>query len=61
MARFARFHPESALAAAVNKFERRFRFMEQYFDRQGHDIEAVDRAALEAAWEHAKKHGIGNP
>ena len=61
VARFARFHPESALAAAVNKFERRFRFMEQYFDRQGHDIEAVDRAALEAAWEHAKKHGIGNP
>ena len=56
VARFARFHPESALAAAVNKFERRFRFMERYFDRQGRDIESVAREDLEAAWEHAKKH-----
>ena len=54
VARFARFHPESALAASVNKFERRFRFMEDYFARQGRDIESVDRGDLEAAWLRAK-------
>ncbi len=54
VARFARFHPESALAASVNKFERRFRFMEAYFARQGRDIESVDRGDLEAAWMRAK-------
>ncbi len=56
VARFARFHPESALAAAVNKFERRFRWMEQHFNRQGRVIETVAREELEAAWEYAKKH-----
>ena len=56
VARFARFHPESALAAAVNKFERRFRCMERYFHHKGRDIEAVAREELEAAWEYAKKH-----
>ncbi len=54
VARFARFHPESALAAAVDKFERRFRHMEAHFARQGRDIESVDRDELEAAWERAK-------
>ncbi len=54
VARFARFHPESALAASVNKFERRFRCMETHFARQGRDIESVDRDELEAAWMEAK-------
>ncbi len=55
VARFAGFHPESALAAAVDKFEQRFRHMEVYFNRQGRDIESVGRAELEAAWERAKQ------
>jgi tetrapyrrole methylase family protein/MazG family protein len=55
VARFARFHPESALAAAVNKFEQRFRHMEAYFGRQGRDIETVAREELEAAWAQAKQ------
>ncbi len=54
VARFARFHPESALAASVNKFERRFRNMESHFARQGRDLASVDRAELEAAWLRAK-------
>ena len=61
LARHLTVDAESALAAANGKFERRFRFMEQYFDRQGHDIEAVDREALEAAWERAKQHGTETP
>ncbi len=55
VARFAHFHPESALAAAVNKFERRFRHMEAQFARQGRDIETVARDELEAAWMRAKQ------
>jgi MazG family protein len=55
VARFAGFHPESALAAAVDKFEQRFRNMEAYFDRQGCDIESVGRDELQAAWERAKQ------
>ena len=54
VARFARFHPESALAASVDKFERRFRLMESDFARQGRDIASADRDELEAAWERAK-------
>ncbi len=56
VARFAGFHPESALAAAVDKFERRFRRMEAYFNQQGRDIESAGRDELEAAWERAKQH-----
>jgi tetrapyrrole methylase family protein/MazG family protein len=55
VARFAGFHPESALAAAVDKFEQRFRNMEAFFDRQGRDIESVGRGELEAAWDRAKQ------
>ena len=55
VARFAGFHPETALAAAVDKFEQRFRSMEVYFGRQGRDIESVGRDELEAAWERAKQ------
>lgn len=56
VARFARFHPESALAAAVKKFERRFRYMEQLFRSRGRDIEEVARSELESAWEDAKQN-----
>ena len=60
VARFARFHPESALAASVNKFERRFRHMESHFGQQGRDIESVDRDELEAAWIRAKAQDSEN-
>jgi MazG family protein len=55
VARFARFHPESALAAAVNKFEQRFRLMETFFRGQGRDIETAARDELESAWDKAKQ------
>jgi tetrapyrrole methylase family protein/MazG family protein len=55
VARFARFHPESALASAVEKFEQRFRAMEAYFSRQGRDIESAARDELEVAWALVKQ------
>lgn len=54
VARFVDFHPETALTAAINKFEQRFRYMEQDFNRQGTEIESASREAMDHAWETAK-------
>jgi tetrapyrrole methylase family protein/MazG family protein len=54
VARFAGFHPETALNQAVSKFERRFRHMEQALTREGLRLEEVAREALETAWVQAK-------
>jgi MazG family protein len=55
VARFARFHPEPALTAAINKFEKRFRHMEQAFKDQGGDIESASRSEMDRAWDAAKQ------
>jgi MazG family protein len=55
VARFVKFHPETALTAAINKFEQRFRYMEQDFNRQGTEIESASREAMDRAWETAKE------
>jgi len=53
--RFAGFHPETALSAAINKFEQRFRHMEQAFSNQGRELESVSREEMDRAWEIAKE------
>lgn len=55
VARFVDFHPETALTAAINKFEQRFRYMEQAFNRQGTEIESASREEMDRAWETAKE------
>jgi len=55
VARFAGFHPETALSAAINKFEQRFRHMEQAFSNQGRELESVSREEMDRAWEIAKE------
>ncbi|HSO19756.1 MAG TPA: nucleoside triphosphate pyrophosphohydrolase [Desulfosarcina sp.] len=55
VARFMGFHPETALTAAIQKFEQRFRHMEKAFREQGGDIESASRDAMDAAWETAKQ------
>lgn len=59
VARFVGFHPETALTAAINKFERRFRFMEHAFSDQGSDIESASREEMDGAWETAKDATAG--
>ena len=54
VARFVGFHPETALTEAIQKFERRFRFMEQRFRHQGSDLESATRAEMDQAWDFAK-------
>jgi MazG family protein len=55
VARFMRFHPETALTAAIRKFERRFRHMEQTFRDGGRELESASRGEMDAAWEDAKR------
>ena len=55
VARFAGFHPETALTAAINKFEQRFRHMEQAFNNQGRELESASREEMDHAWETAKE------
>jgi MazG family protein len=54
VARFMKFHPETALTAAINKFEQRFRSMENAFRRRGEDLEGATREEMDRAWEAAK-------
>ena len=55
VARFARFHPETATTAAIRKFNRRFQWMEQAADAQGRNLEDIGRAEMEQLWKMAKK------
>lgn len=55
VARFMGFHPETALTAAINKFEQRFRYMEQAFNHQGAELESASREEMDGAWETAKE------
>ena len=54
VARFARIHPETALAEAVVKFERRFRYMEGALAAGGATVASTSREELDRRWEEAK-------
>jgi ATP diphosphatase len=50
------FESEEIMRAANNKFERRFRAMEQYLASQGHnDLTQLELEQMEAAWQEIKK------
>jgi MazG family protein len=55
VARFMKFHPETALTAAIHKFEQRFRCMENAFRNEGRDLEGASREEMDRAWEAAKE------
>ena len=55
VARFAGFHPESAVAASTDKFEKRFRHMEQRLSADGQSLDTVPREHLEDLWDAAKR------
>lgn len=55
VARFARIHPEMALAGSIQKFEKRFRHMEKMISAKGRDLESCPQDELEKYWEQAKK------
>lgn len=54
VARFSGVHPETALAAAVQKFERRFRRMEAIAADSGRDLESLPQSEKDRIWETIK-------
>lgn len=55
LARHLDIDAEAALTAASRKFERRFRLMETDLGAQDREMSTMDAAALDTAWEAAKK------
>ena len=55
LARHLDVDPEQALAVANNKFERRFRDMEQAVTDAGKDLGQESLASLEQEWQAAKR------
>lgn len=56
VARFAGFHPETALASATSKFEGRFRVMEENLHREKIDLKRLSSEEKEQHWQRAKEH-----
>ncbi len=54
VARFADFHPESALAASTAKFEGRFRLMETDLERNQVRLKDLPREQVDLFWDRAK-------
>jgi MazG family protein len=54
VARFSGVHPETALAAAVQKFERRFRRMEKIIADSGGNLESIPQSEKDRIWETIK-------
>jgi MazG family protein len=54
VARFSGVHPETALTAAVQKFERRFRRMEAVITNSGQDLESVPQSEKDRIWDAVK-------
>jgi uncharacterized protein YabN with tetrapyrrole methylase and pyrophosphatase domain len=52
--RFAGVHPETALAGAARKFEKRFRQMEQVIGDSGRELESVPQSEKDRIWESIK-------
>ncbi len=54
VARFAKIHPETSLADATRKFEKRFKHMERALAQNGQAIDMVSYSELNTLWEQAK-------
>lgn len=54
VARFARIHPETALAGAINKFVMRFKSLENQVRKRGGAIDEQSPIELDAIWETIK-------
>jgi uncharacterized protein YabN with tetrapyrrole methylase and pyrophosphatase domain len=55
LARFRKLDPEIVLAAANEKFERRFNEMEKMLKSSGRSLEEATEREMDDAWEAAKK------
>ncbi len=53
--------PEAALAAAVDRFEARFRHLEGELRAAGRKVASTSPEELDRLWEEAKRRGVGSP
>jgi len=60
VARFCGVHPESALTAAVRKFERRFRDLEKTATAGGRELAAVPQEEKDRIWDEIKRNEAGS-
>jgi nucleoside triphosphate diphosphatase len=54
VARSAEIHSETALAGSIDKFERRYRYMEKLLNKQGVDLKKISKEEKEKFWAKAK-------
>jgi MazG family protein len=54
VARFVDIHSETALAGSIDKFERRYRYMEKLIKEQGACLKDLSKKAKEELWDKAK-------
>ncbi len=54
VARFAGIHSETALAGSIDKFERRYRYMEKMLKKQNIDLKDLSKKEKEKFWGKAK-------
>jgi len=54
LARFAHIYPEAALSDSIEKFKRRFNYMEEMISKRGNKIESASKNELNKLWEEAK-------
>lgn len=57
LARFWRVSPEEALRSTVEKFIRRFSYIEDVLKEQGSDVQRATLEEMDKLWEEAKKRG----
>jgi tetrapyrrole methylase family protein / MazG family protein len=55
IARFAGIHPETSLAESTNKFEKRFKFMENEILKEGKHINSATKIEMNRLWDKAKE------
>ena len=55
VARSAGIHSETALAGSIDKFERRYRYMEELLDKQGVCLKDISKKDKEKFWNKAKE------
>jgi tetrapyrrole methylase family protein/MazG family protein len=54
VARFARIHPETALIRSIQKFEKRFAYMEEKANQAGRTIDSLTLQEMHTVWDEAK-------
>jgi tetrapyrrole methylase family protein/MazG family protein len=59
VARFAGIHPETSLTGSIQKFGRRFKYMEAKASSNGREIESLSREEMDRLWEEAKHATYG--